>query len=198
MIVLTSDHGENSRASWEHGHALYDESLKVPLIVKFPGAAFRGKRVGGFVRLVDVMPTILEAFDIGTDGLGLDGRGLFDVLRGRDQGDRAVLAIRRRRLLPPFREEHLTDGRTNHPQQALQPGRGRILPVPAARRAGSKLTTWRRPGERTDIAARRAGDAARLVAVMRELAGRGRKPGGPKTEIDAETKEKLRALGYIR
>lgn len=204
MIVLTSDHGEEfyEHGSWEHGHALYDESLKVPLIVKFPGAAFRGKRVGGFVRLVDVMPTILEAFDIGTGGLGLDGRGLFDVLRGREKGDRAVLAYLAGGVLNTAvpAKTCLTDGRTkiilNRPYGPA--ATAFFLSPPPAVPEVEAYDLAEDPGERTDIAARRAGDAARLVAVMRELEGRGRKPGGPKTEIDAETKEKLRALGYIR
>ena len=50
---------------------------------------------------------------------------------------------------------------------------------------------------RRTIAARRAADAARLVSLMRELE-RGPDADGEKTEIDAETEEKLRALGYIR
>jgi arylsulfatase A-like enzyme len=38
LIVITSDHGEElwDHGSFEHGHTLYDELLRVPLIVKFP------------------------------------------------------------------------------------------------------------------------------------------------------------------
>ncbi len=204
LVVLTSDHGEEfyEHGSWEHGHALYDESLKVPLIIKFPGSKFRGKRVGSFVRLVDVMPTILEAFDIGADGLGLDGRGLLGVLRGREKRDRAVLAHLAGGVLNnavPART-CLTEGRTkvilNRPYGPA--AAGFFLSPPPAVPEVEAYDLAADPGERADIAARRAGDAARLVSLMRELEAKGRKKSGPGTEIDAETEEKLRALGYIR
>ena len=39
LLVVTSDHGEGfyDHATWDHIHNLYDESLKVPLIIKSPG-----------------------------------------------------------------------------------------------------------------------------------------------------------------
>jgi arylsulfatase A-like enzyme len=60
IVILTADHGE---ALFEHdflGHntQLYEESIRVPLIMKIPGAAPR--RVENVVELVDLAPTILE------------------------------------------------------------------------------------------------------------------------------------------
>ena len=47
MIILTSDHGEEFRDhySWGHGHNLYNEVIKVPLIIKFPYSKYSGKKV---------------------------------------------------------------------------------------------------------------------------------------------------------
>ena len=41
LIVLTSDHGEEfwEHGGYEHGHTLYDELLRVPLILKLPGSS---------------------------------------------------------------------------------------------------------------------------------------------------------------
>ncbi len=60
VLILTADHGE---ALFEHGFLghntqLYEESIRVPLIVKIPSAAPR--RVENVVELVDLAPTILE------------------------------------------------------------------------------------------------------------------------------------------
>jgi len=204
LIVLVSDHGEEffEHGNWLHGHSLYDESLKVPLIIKFPGSKYRGKRIGSFVRLIDVMPTIMEAFDITADGLDLDGRGLLDVLRRREKKDRRVLAHLAGGVLNnsvPARTS-LTDGRTkvilNRPYDAAAAAFF-LFPPPAVPEVEA-YDLAADPGERTEIAARRAADAARLVSIMRELERKGRPPTGTKTEIDAETEEKLRALGYIR
>ena len=38
MIVVLSDHGEEfyDHGSWEHGHTLYNELIKIPLVIKYP------------------------------------------------------------------------------------------------------------------------------------------------------------------
>jgi arylsulfatase A-like enzyme len=60
MIVIFSDHGEEFL---EHGRVLhgwvYCEVARVPLIIRYPGAAAGGTRVAGLVELLDVAPTIL-------------------------------------------------------------------------------------------------------------------------------------------
>ena len=60
LIILLSDHGEGlmDHGEQEHGILLYREDLRVPLILKLPGALRRGKRVAEPVALTDVLPTI--------------------------------------------------------------------------------------------------------------------------------------------
>ena len=62
LVVLVSDHGEEflERGKWGHFETnLYDEILKVPLIIKLPGTS-RGMVVQQQARTLDIMPTILE------------------------------------------------------------------------------------------------------------------------------------------
>jgi arylsulfatase A-like enzyme len=63
MIVFLSDHGEEflDHGGWAHGHTLYDELVRVPLVVKYPGNLHAGRRVEKQVQLVDVLPTILKS-----------------------------------------------------------------------------------------------------------------------------------------
>lgn len=67
MIVVTADHGE---AMFEHGYAthggpqLYNELVRVPLILKLPGNRHAGEKIRAPVQLVDLMPTILDHFDL--------------------------------------------------------------------------------------------------------------------------------------
>jgi arylsulfatase A-like enzyme len=61
MVVVTADHGAEF---WDHngtghGFTLYDEQLHVPLIVKAPGSAGRGRRVADNAASIDIVPTIL-------------------------------------------------------------------------------------------------------------------------------------------
>ena len=62
LIVIASDHGESLGAHGEeaHGIFLYDETIRVPLLLKFPQNQNAGKRVTARARLVDIAPTILE------------------------------------------------------------------------------------------------------------------------------------------
>ncbi len=62
VLVLTSDHGEAflEHGRLGHGGDLYEESLRVPLIVKLPGSRDAGRVVRTRVTTLDVMPTILE------------------------------------------------------------------------------------------------------------------------------------------
>jgi arylsulfatase A-like enzyme/cytochrome c-type biogenesis protein CcmH/NrfG len=61
-IVLLSDHGEGLGDHGEEGHGLflYDEAIRVPLIVKQESNAGSGRRVADLVQHIDIVPTILD------------------------------------------------------------------------------------------------------------------------------------------
>ncbi len=62
LVIITSDHGEEfgEHGGLGHGDKLYDELLRVPLIVQGPDGP-RGKIVERLVSSVDIVPTILAA-----------------------------------------------------------------------------------------------------------------------------------------
>lgn len=62
VIILLSDHGEEffEHGGFEHGHTLFDELIRVPLIVSLPGKVKEGARVRNQVRLLDVTPTVFD------------------------------------------------------------------------------------------------------------------------------------------
>ncbi len=66
LIVFLSDHGEEffDHGGFEHGHTLFDELIKVPLVFSLPGTVPANVRVGAQVRLLDVLPTILDLIDV--------------------------------------------------------------------------------------------------------------------------------------
>ena len=77
MIVFLADHGEEflDHGDWEHGHALFDEVVRVPLVVKYPRRREAGRRVARQVQLLDVLPTILKSQGLPVPG-GIVGRPL--------------------------------------------------------------------------------------------------------------------------
>ena len=73
VIIMLSDHGEEffEHGGFEHGHSLYDELIRVPLIISLPGKVREGVRIRNQVRLLDITPTV---FDL----LGLEPRPHFE------------------------------------------------------------------------------------------------------------------------
>ena len=70
LVILTSDHGEEfwEHGGFEHGHSLYNELLRVPLIIKLPkGFSSARQRVAHAVSTQDLMATILDLCDISYD-----------------------------------------------------------------------------------------------------------------------------------
>jgi len=63
LVVLTSDHGEafgeRGKVGW-HGDELYDEQIRIPLILKLPGARLAGTTIESQVREIDLAPTVLS------------------------------------------------------------------------------------------------------------------------------------------
>ena len=45
LLIVTSDHGEALEGRLFHGHSLYDELLRVPLVVHYPRGVRRGRRI---------------------------------------------------------------------------------------------------------------------------------------------------------
>jgi choline-sulfatase len=62
LVVVTSDHGEGlgDHGEDEHGFFIYDTTLRVPLVLRWPGRLPAGIRLKGQFRGVDLLPTLLE------------------------------------------------------------------------------------------------------------------------------------------
>lgn len=62
LVVVTADHGEGLGDHGEDEHLLfiYDSTLRVPLLARWPGRLPRGARIKGQFRSVDLLPTLLD------------------------------------------------------------------------------------------------------------------------------------------
>lgn len=182
LTVFTGDHGESLGEHGEgtHGFFIYDSTVLVPLVFRWPGEVPPGESRAG-ARLVDLAPTVLELLGeealSGTDGLSL--RGLF-------RGEQLVL--------PPATIETY--------QPWISYG---WAPLRGLRHAGWKLVMAPRP-ELYDLARdpREEHDLARArPEKLRELerirVQREQRPGvGPaEASSDPEALAKLRSLGYL-
>lgn len=91
LFVVTSDHGQgladhpNLANSRDHGYLLYRSQLSVPLIFLHPGSGLRSRRLQEPVRLMDLMPTILDYLGIPAPS-DVDGKSFLKLLRGEEPG----------------------------------------------------------------------------------------------------------------
>ncbi len=81
-LVVTSDHGEGlgDHGRLDHGWDLFDEQVRVPLLLQAPGVHPRG-RLEGMAQLEDLAPTALALLGLPAPP-GLDGLDLSPWLRG--------------------------------------------------------------------------------------------------------------------
>ncbi|MBN2369486.1 MAG: sulfatase [Vicinamibacteria bacterium] len=99
LIVFQSDHGEEfqDHGQWLHGRSVFDELVRVPLIVKFPGNRDAGRRVAQQVQVVDIYPTVLEEMGLPVPSSpAIIGRPLSSVIRGQAPDIPAVSEISHR------------------------------------------------------------------------------------------------------
>jgi arylsulfatase A-like enzyme len=195
LLVVTSDHGEGL---WDHGvrghgRDLYEEQVHVPLILEAPADhdGDRPVRVSAPVSLLDVAPTILAAHGIAPP-FEFRGVDLTPLARGER---------RARRLDYVYTELDLD--RRNF--EALRHGDQKLIRDrrPVAGGAVEHYDLAADPGELTDLAGE---PSLRLSRLERALDGVVRDLERDATEaerveladLDRETAESLRALGYLR
>ncbi len=197
VVVVTADHGEDlggrdPRALGEHGHQLYDELLRVPLIVYHPHADWPAGRLGAQARLVDVMPTLLDFAGVPVPA-GLSGASLVPLLRGQETNTRFAYSELRQ---SPWNE---------HPRAAVRDGRHKLIANLPPRGTGWPEIEFydlsRDPGERENLVGIRheALDAltVRLEAERNALRGEGGLEIPEEQDLPPELRERLEALGYL-
>jgi len=86
IVVVNADHGETlyDHECWFDHHGIYDNTLRVPLIIRYPGKVPAGLRVPGYCQHKDLMPTLMELIEL-EPGLKFDGQSLMQLMCGEKQ-----------------------------------------------------------------------------------------------------------------
>jgi len=93
LVVIVGDHGEEffEHRNIGHRHALYEESVRVPLLLRLPGVLPAGAAVHGPVSVTDLFPTVLDI--VGLSGPATPGAVSFlPLIRGGDAARREILS----------------------------------------------------------------------------------------------------------
>ncbi|MFH1665031.1 MAG: sulfatase-like hydrolase/transferase [Candidatus Omnitrophota bacterium] len=88
IIIFTAASGEslNEHKEMTHGIFVYDSSVKVPLIMKFPGTR-TSRRIPTRVSLVDIVPTVLDSIGVEYNASDFDGQSLLPLITGTKSPD---------------------------------------------------------------------------------------------------------------
>jgi arylsulfatase len=170
-VVFTADHGEalGERGYWfAHGERLDEAALRVPLLLRIPGAPVRARFE--IASLVDLAPTLAELF--GLELAGLSGRDLGDV----DAPERGAYFVTTRKASSAERAGlargdylYVRSGEGDPEEQLFHlPDEGRNLAAArpeALRELRDAFATRRDALDRRDPAPRRAPDAAETEAL---------------------------------
>jgi arylsulfatase A-like enzyme len=198
IFIVTSDHGE---AFGEHGYiwherGVYDELLHIPLLVRFPGGA-PARRIDALTQTIDLLPTLCDLLDIEYPATGIDGVSLLPVLAGLEGRAR----------------DHVIARSDGSPPSYLLRTREWALMLWGNGEWRALYDLRSDPGQRRNVIDEHPDVAEGLLSDFKEFALAQRRPPiefidpsaapvplpeGPETELSAETRERLRALGYLR
>ena len=182
LIVVAGDHGESlgDHGEESHGILVYESTLHVPLIVRTPGLARR--RVSSVVRLVDVMPTVLEL--AGVKPPDSDGASLVSLMTGR----------RRDLELEAYSESWYPRRFGWSALRSLRADRFKLIDGPQPELYDLMTDKF----EMHNIIAERPALAAAMTRRLSAVDGETRPDNWPRaTTITAPVDERLAALGYV-
>ena len=201
IVVVTSDHGESM---WEHGEEfdhgwkVYDSTMRAVCAVRLPGGAGGGRRVGGVVASIDVMPTILSCLGLEApsdiDGEPVDLETLGSELPPRTRFGQAT---------KPWKDVE-TDPRWRNMRKArcVREGRFKLIVTPFA---GTEelYDLVADPGEVVNLLEEPSPKIAALAAELREKLDRWAASASPlPSEFEPsqveESIRRLRSLGYLQ
>jgi len=205
LFVLTSDHGEgldDHPDVWKansHGWVLYESNVKVPLIFYNPAGGLPARTITDRVRLLDMMPTILDYLGIPVPD-SVEGLSLMPLVRG--ETDRL-----------PLPEYFVTETqfRINDKIAVYSPewkyGENRDVDYITRKERDQgvnslelQLVGKKENGRKTDKISTHASVAEPMELFLREWEEQHPKvkPVPLKKAVSEEEKQQLRSLGYLR
>lgn len=200
LIVFTGDHGEGLGAHKEltHGQFLFDTTVMVPLIMRHPRLT-KGKKVDGMVKTLDIMPTILDFLNLPAP-TDTQGMSLLPTLKKGAHEEPVLLET----MLPYYETEDTHDIPVKI--TGLRTPEWKLVYVTLEKKTGEEYVGQlynikRDPLEMFDVFNENRDTFNQLMNRMAALTQKYSPKGPPKLtsmEMDAQTKEKLKSLGYLK
>jgi arylsulfatase A-like enzyme/Flp pilus assembly protein TadD len=182
-IILVGDHGEGlgSHGELTHGLLVYDETVRIPLVVKQAAGEGAGRRVTDVAQHIDLMPTILDLAKAPVPG-DLPGQSLKPLLSGSGRMPRRYAYSES--LLGRFRL-----GST--PLLTITDGRYRFIQAPRE----ELFDVVKDPAERINLADDEPEVAAELRDALERLNADAETEAPPR--VDDGVRRRVEALGHL-
>ncbi|MGH0030359.1 MAG: sulfatase-like hydrolase/transferase [Myxococcota bacterium] len=192
LVVVTADHGEGlgDHGVPGHGVVLYEEAVRVPLVLRWPGRIDAGLRIAAPVGSIDVMPTLLELMGVDAPA-GVQGQSLAGVLWGASPPYRRPVFLVRRH----YKRGYAGLVPVNGYQFGVRSGRWKWIEDPN-RGTRELFDLEHDPREQSNLADTLVEDAAQLGALVADW--RAGIDGPPEVKaLEARDRRALEALGYV-
>ncbi|MBW2402022.1 MAG: sulfatase-like hydrolase/transferase [Deltaproteobacteria bacterium] len=199
IVVVTSDHGESfgEHGYLQHGPRVDEPVMHVPLLIRLPKfhpAYNPNQRVDALVRVIDIMPTILDAVGISIPE-GVEGLSLMGQIRGVPEEPRWAYGESGRAFMGLDPERHLPGVAGKH--RMVRTEEWKLVHVPTADGGKDWLFDLRAdPAERVNVAARHPTKLAELRARLVPVLAADRQHTEDQS-LSREQIETLRGLGYM-
>jgi arylsulfatase A-like enzyme len=186
LVVIVSDHGEQFQEhGWlEHTNRVYDNLIRVPLLLRLPGRLPAGVRIAEQVELIDLLPTVLDLLGIDVDAAEFQGHTLEPLISGSPSPSEARPAFSETARLANLKTIRFKDWKYIHD---FDSNHGELYRIDLD------------PEERNDLAPRHPDRAdrmrIRLIDWLQNIAIADPAGAG---ELDSSMREKLCSMGYIQ
>ena len=199
LIVFTSDHGENlgEHGDWGHGRNLYEPNLSIPLGIAWPGHIRPGGEISAPALITDLAPTVLGLLGLSARDAfgGHDWSGVLTGGAAPPEGRITAFQAHRGAALGAGDGRHAREGGLLE-VGILRDGKKEVLRLkPRVRRL---YATAEDRSELESLVPPSSEPSAELAAWLAQVE-EGLKAASdlPAAELDPESVERLKALGYI-
>jgi len=193
LVAVLADHGEGlgDHGETEHGIFLYQETTRIPFVLKLPKALAKrmpGRKVPTLVSTIDLFPTLLELMGQ-KPAENLDGKSLAPLLAGKSEADAGL-------------DRHGVYLETLYPKEnfgwaplfAFQTEEWKWIRAPRS----ELYRLAADPGEKENLIDVEAEQGATLDRRLERLQqGLPTTSANASTAVSPEVEERLRSLGYL-
>ncbi|MEM6796515.1 MAG: sulfatase-like hydrolase/transferase, partial [Acidobacteriota bacterium] len=212
VFVMVADHGEmfaaddrgplmpNRTKTHGHGHALFSELVRVPLLIRPPGGREAELRSAVLASHVDLLRTLEDLMGVDLPLRELDRYSLAPLLAAAPSASAAGGSTAGGPEPPPplARPYALIGANHSGPQQrALRSSRHKLIEYEEDRLPPQLFDLELDPAERRNLIDRDSQRAEEMEEILGVAWGSLDRMEGEAVELDAETREQLRALGYV-